>query len=173
MSTIAILGAGGKMGGRLTDNLVRHNHRLLLVEVSEAGRANIAQRGLTPTPQGQAIAAAEVVILAGNYGEAGALELYGPRYRLPPPVSPAGSYWFFGAGPRPGRVVLAIGIDPAALALGFRSVREVGRVGHRWAVAEERDVPITLAMKPRRTLQEVWPSLGGPRSGAGAGAARR
>ena len=116
---------------------------------------------------------AEVVILAGNYGEAGALELYGPRYRLPPPVSPAGSYWFFGAGPRPGRVVLAIGIDPAALALGFRSVREVGRVGHRWAVAEERDVPITLAMRPRRTLQEVWPSLGGPRSGAGARAAKR
>ncbi|HJX87265.1 MAG TPA: hypothetical protein VJ277_06895, partial [Gemmatimonadales bacterium] len=91
----------------------------------------------------------------------------------PPPVSPAGSYWFFGAGPRPGRVVLAIGIDPAALALGFRSVREVGRVGHRWAVAEERDVPITVAMKPRRTLQEVWPSLGGPRSGAGARAAKR
>jgi 4-amino-4-deoxy-L-arabinose transferase-like glycosyltransferase len=115
---------------------------------------------------------AEAVILAGNYGEAGALELYGPRYRLPPPVSAAGSYWFFGPGPRPGRVVLAIGIDPAVLAPEFHSVREVGRVGDRWAVAEERDVPITLAMGPRRTLQEVWPSLG-PRSGAGAGAARR
>jgi hypothetical protein len=68
--------------------------------------------------------------------------------------------------------VLAIGIDPAVLAPEFHSVREVGRVGDRWAVAEERDVPITLAMGPRRTLQEVWPSLG-PRSGAGAGAARR
>lgn len=115
---------------------------------------------------------AEVVILAGNYGEAGALELYGPRYRLPPPVSPAGSYWFFGPGPRPGRVVLAIGIDPAVLAQGFHSVREVARVGHRWAVAEERDVPITIATGPRRTLQEVWPSLG-PRSKSGAGTARR
>jgi dolichyl-phosphate-mannose-protein mannosyltransferase len=116
---------------------------------------------------------AEVVIVAGNHGEAGALELYGPRYRLPPPVSPVGSYWYFGPGPRPGRVVLAIGLDPTVLAMGFRSVREVGRVGHRWAVAEERDVPITVAMKPRRTLQEVWPSLGGPRSGAGARAAKR
>jgi hypothetical protein len=104
---------------------------------------------------------ADVVILAGNYGEAGALDLYGPRYRLPGPVSPAGSFWFFGPGPRPGKVVLAIGIDPGNLAGEFRSVREVGRVGHRWAVAEERNVPITLAVGPRRTLQEVWPSLAG------------
>jgi len=116
---------------------------------------------------------AEVVILAGNYGEAGALELYGPRYRLPPPVSPAGSYWFFGPGTRPGRVVLSIGLDPAVLAMGFHTVREVGRVGHRWAVAEERDVPITLAMEPRRSLQQVWPSLGEAKSGAGARAAGR
>jgi len=64
MSTIAILGAGGKMGCRLTDNLVKHNHKLLLVEVSEVGLANIAKRGLSPTPQPEALATAEVVILA-------------------------------------------------------------------------------------------------------------
>jgi predicted dinucleotide-binding enzyme len=64
MSTIAILGAGGKMGCRLTDNLVQHNHKLLLVEVSDAGLANIAKRGLSPTPQPEALARAEVVILA-------------------------------------------------------------------------------------------------------------
>jgi D-apionate oxidoisomerase len=64
MSTIAILGAGGKMGCRLTDNLVKHSHQLLLVEVSEAGQANIAKRGLTTVPQTEALAAAEVVILA-------------------------------------------------------------------------------------------------------------
>lgn len=64
MPTIAILGAGGKMGCRLTDNLVKHNHKLLLVEVSEAGRANIAKRGLTPTPQSEALGAAAAVILA-------------------------------------------------------------------------------------------------------------
>jgi hypothetical protein len=116
---------------------------------------------------------AEAVILAGNYGEAGALELYGPRYQLPPPVSPAGSYWFFGPGPRPGRVVLALGLDPVILGMGFHTVREVGRVGHRWMVAEERDVPIILATGPRRSLQQVWPSLGDRAAGTGARAARR
>jgi len=104
---------------------------------------------------------ADVVILAANYGEAGALELYGPRYKLPPPVSPAGSFWFFGPGPRPGKVLLTIGVDPADLAGRFESVRLVGRTGHRWAVAEERNVPIVLATGAQRTLQEVWPSLAG------------
>jgi hypothetical protein len=64
MSTIAIIGAGGKMGCRVVDNLSKFDHRLLLVEVSEAGRANLAQRGLTTTPQAEAISNAEVVILA-------------------------------------------------------------------------------------------------------------
>ncbi len=64
MSIIAILGAGGKMGCRLTDNLVGFDHQLLLVEVSDAGQANILRRGLTTTPQPAALAAAEVVILA-------------------------------------------------------------------------------------------------------------
>lgn len=64
MSTIAILGAGGKMGCRLTDNLRRHDHKLLLVEISEPGLANLRQRGLEATVQAEALAAAEVVILA-------------------------------------------------------------------------------------------------------------
>jgi D-apionate oxidoisomerase len=64
VSTIAILGAGGKMGCRLTDNLVSHQHTLRLVEVSESGLAQIARRGLTPTPQAEALATAQVVILA-------------------------------------------------------------------------------------------------------------
>jgi 4-amino-4-deoxy-L-arabinose transferase-like glycosyltransferase len=104
---------------------------------------------------------ADAVLLAGNYGEAGALEFYGPRYRLPPPVSPAGSYWYVGPGEKPGAIALTIGIDQAALARYFRVVRPVGRVTHPWAVAEERDLTLFLASGPRTTLQRVWPSLAG------------
>jgi ketopantoate reductase len=66
MTRIAILGAGGKMGCRLTDNLLRSRrpHELLLVEVSHAGRARIAERGLETTDESAALAAADVVILA-------------------------------------------------------------------------------------------------------------
>ncbi len=66
MTKIAILGAGGKMGCRLTDNLLKCDaqHELLLVEVSEVGRATIAQRGLETTDEATALAEAEALILA-------------------------------------------------------------------------------------------------------------
>jgi D-apionate oxidoisomerase len=66
MINIALMGAGGKMGGRITDNLMKlpEKYNMYYVEVSEPGVANLAKRGLTPTPQAEAIAAADAVILA-------------------------------------------------------------------------------------------------------------
>jgi hypothetical protein len=63
--TIALLGAGGKMGCRITDHLKdRPDYVLRYVENGERGLANLAARGVKPTPQAQAVADAEVVILA-------------------------------------------------------------------------------------------------------------
>lgn len=52
------------MGCRLTENLLKTKHNLLLVEVSDRGKANIAERGLSTVPENEALAQAEVVILA-------------------------------------------------------------------------------------------------------------
>jgi hypothetical protein len=102
-----------------------------------------------------------VVLVAENYGEAGALDFYGPKLRLPPVVSPAGSFWFFGPGERPGAVVIALGVPPEGLRRYYDSVRTVSRIGHPWAVDEERRVPISIGTGARTTLQQVWPSLAG------------
>lgn len=66
MTNIAIFGAGGKMGCRLTDNLRKssQHHELLLVEVSQQGQQEITGRGLQVTDEAEAIQRAEVVILA-------------------------------------------------------------------------------------------------------------
>lgn len=62
---IALMGAGGKMGCRVTDNLMKlPEYEMYYVEVSEAGIANLAKRGLTPTPQAEALAQADAIILA-------------------------------------------------------------------------------------------------------------
>ncbi len=103
----------------------------------------------------------QVVILAGNYGEAGAIDFLGSRYGLPPVVSPAGSYWFFGPGEKPGAVVVSIGPGREDLAPYFDSVEPAARITHPWAVAEERDLTVFVARRPRRTLQEIWPTLAG------------
>jgi hypothetical protein len=63
---IALMGAGGKMGQRITDNMMKHPDRyeMAYVEVSEVGVANLAKRGLTTTPQDEALKDADAVILA-------------------------------------------------------------------------------------------------------------
>jgi hypothetical protein len=76
-------------------------------------------------------------------------------------VSPAGSFWFFGPGERPGDVVVVIGGARADLAPLFGSVTEAGRVRSPWSVEEERELTIFVAREPRRTMQQVWPSLAG------------
>ena len=101
------------------------------------------------------------VVVAGNYGEAGALELYGPRYGLPRVVSPAGSYWFFGPGELPGKVVITIGVSASDLQEHFDAVKTAATVSHPWAVEEERHLTINVATGARRTLQALWPSLAG------------
>jgi 4-amino-4-deoxy-L-arabinose transferase-like glycosyltransferase len=101
------------------------------------------------------------VVVAGNYGQAGALDFYGPKYGLPGVVSPAGSYWFFGPGERPGEVVITIGIAADDLRSFFDSVETAATVGHPWAVAEERSLAINIGTAPRTTLQQLWPSLAG------------
>lgn len=65
MSTIALMGAGGKMGNRIARNLKDHpDYTTLYVEVSEAGRASLAELGVSVTPQDEAMKQADVVILA-------------------------------------------------------------------------------------------------------------
>ena len=61
---IALLGAGGKMGLRCTDNLLRSPHLCSFVEVSPAGIEALAGRGVQAIPAEAALSAAEVVILA-------------------------------------------------------------------------------------------------------------
>ena len=64
METIALMGAGGKIGCRITDRLKHTTYRMRYVEVSDAGRANLRKRGLEVTPQEEAIGEADFVILA-------------------------------------------------------------------------------------------------------------
>lgn len=61
---VALIGAGGKMGCRITDNLLKGNHDVRYVEISEDGQLRLSERGIEVTPQSEAVGDAEVVILA-------------------------------------------------------------------------------------------------------------
>lgn len=64
MKTITLVGAGGKMGCRLTDNFVRTAYRVHYLEVSPRGLENLRQRGVTVGQQSEAVPESDVVILA-------------------------------------------------------------------------------------------------------------
>jgi D-apionate oxidoisomerase len=65
MVKIALLGAGGKMGCRISNNLKKNpGYQVDYVEVGDAGLANLAALGLTPTPLDAAVSRSEAVILA-------------------------------------------------------------------------------------------------------------
>lgn len=50
-------------------------------------------------------------ILTGNYGEAGALNLYGPALGLPYAMSLTNSFWYRGYDPRLPQIVILTGFD--------------------------------------------------------------
>ena len=62
--TIAVFGAGGKMGCRIADNMKRTSHDMRYVEVSPAGVERLKERGLTTTPHETAVAECDVAIFA-------------------------------------------------------------------------------------------------------------
>lgn len=102
----------------------------------------------------------DAVIIADNYGRAGALDFYGPGLGLPAPISTAGSFWFFGPGEKPGRVAIVVGDEREDLEKFFESVEPAARFTHPWMVWGERDVTIWVCRKPRGTLQQFWPRIG-------------
>lgn len=60
---IALVGAGGKMGCRLTDNFKNSTYDVSYLEVSDAGKQRLAQRNVTVSTE-EVIPLADVVILA-------------------------------------------------------------------------------------------------------------
>ena len=73
-------------------------------------------------------------ILAGNYGEAGALDLYGPQYGLPRVISGANSLWARGYGDPPPETVIVVGFESSYVTTLFKACRMAGAVTNRYGV---------------------------------------
>ncbi len=96
-------------------------------------------------------------ILAGNYGEAGAINYYGRRYGLPRAISGHNSHYLWGPGDTSGEVLICIGIDPEAVAESYGSVDVAGRLDLRHAMPYERRRMILICRDPKRPIGELWP----------------
>jgi hypothetical protein len=101
-------------------------------------------------------------ILAGNYGEAGAVDLYGPAAGLPRAISGTNSFWDRGYGDPPPQTVIVLGFRREVAERFFERCELAGRVTNRYGVKNEesRDHPdIFVCRDPRQTWPVLWPEL--------------
>lgn len=65
MTKISLIGAGGKMGVRLSDNFLKNpQYEVTYVEIAQAGIDKLAERGIKSTEKNDSVQEADVVILA-------------------------------------------------------------------------------------------------------------
>lgn len=98
-------------------------------------------------------------ILAGNYGEAGAINLYGAAYGLPRAISGINSYWLRGYGNPPPETLVVVGMDTAFMNAKFESCSLVGHITNKYNVLNEetRDHPnIYVCRGLKQSWDEFW-----------------
>jgi len=99
----------------------------------------------------------DCAILAGNYGEAGAIDYYGPALGLPAAISGHNSYFDWGTRGYSGSCVILFGERAAAHSSLFAESRLVAVLKNPYAMPSEQNVAVYLCRKPRAPLSALWP----------------
>jgi len=105
---------------------------------------------------------ARTAILAGNYGEAGAFDMYGPEYDLPPVISGSNSLWYRGYGDPEPETVIVVGFERPYADMFFGTCESAGTVTNRYGVKNEestRHTGLYVCRQPRRPWAEMWPEM--------------
>ena len=102
------------------------------------------------------------VILAGNYGEAGALDMYGRAYDLPRVISGSNSLWLRGYGNPEPEMVILVGFERDYADNFFLNCEYAGKVTNRYGVKNEettRHTGLYICRQSRKPWAETWQSM--------------
>jgi len=102
------------------------------------------------------------VILAGNYGEAGALDLYGDEHGLPPIITGSNSYWYRGYGSFEPETVIVVGFESPYAGQFFNSCKYAGTVKNQYGVKNEESswhTGLYVCREPRHPWSEMWQDM--------------
>jgi hypothetical protein len=104
---------------------------------------------------------AGVGVLVGNYGEQGAIEMLGPAYHLPPPISGTNSAWLRSYPAQPPSALIVIGFSKAGAEKTFTGCRLAGHNGNDQGIENEESEyhpDIFVCGSPRQSWPEFWKS---------------
>lgn len=102
---------------------------------------------------------ANVGLVVGNYGEQGAIEIFGPAYHLPPPISGTNSAWLRGYPAQAPSVLILIGLSREYIEKTFTSCRLAGHKGNLEGVENEESqfrTDIFVCSGLRMPWPEFW-----------------
>ena len=102
---------------------------------------------------------AHLGILGTNYGEAGAINLYGPQYGLPRAISGVNSFWYRGYGDPPPHVVIVIGLPRKVVDQKFATCDLAAHTWNGFGIANEETEhhsDIFVCRNPREPWPEFW-----------------
>ena len=101
---------------------------------------------------------ADCGIFAQDYGQAGAIDFFGPHYGLPPALSGHQTYFLWGPHGYSGNCLIVLDDDKEVLEGMFEEVRLVGVSDNPYAL--ERHIPVFICKRSKfGTLDKVWPQF--------------
>jgi hypothetical protein len=108
-------------------------------------------------PQSQRATAS---ILTNNYGEAGAIDIYGEREHLPQAISAQLTFWYWKPANLDATTLVTVGFNPGDIMFFCGSVTRAGTVHMPDSVAnQEAGTPILVCTHMRESINAAWPSL--------------
>lgn len=100
----------------------------------------------------------KTAIFAQNYGQAGAIDFFGPKYGLPPAISGHQSYFLWGPRNYTGESMIVMDEEQQNLERVFTSVQKVASVYHPYSMPYEHfDIFYCRGLKT--PLQQLWPQV--------------
>jgi hypothetical protein len=98
-------------------------------------------------------------IFAQDYGQAGAIDFFGPRYGLPPALSGHQTYWLWGPLGYSGNCLVVLGDRRERLEELFEHVEYVGTSADN-PYALEKEIAVYICRGAKfGTLEKIWPQL--------------
>ncbi len=100
----------------------------------------------------------KTAIFAQNFGQAGAIDLFGPKYGLPKAISGHQNYFLWGPRDYTGESVIVMQGQQEELAQVYGSVEKRAHVSHPYSMPREQfDVYYCTGLKG--SLKEAWPAV--------------
>src|SRR5438552_5099883 len=99
-------------------------------------------------------------IFCQNYGEAGAIDFFGPKYGLPPALSGHQNYFYWRPNDYSGEIMIVLDDDATDEREQFGSVEDRGLVeSSPWAMPWEQRLHIFVCRGLKIPLRELWPKV--------------